>query len=384
MLPVAGSPPSDTHTRTRMHKRKYMHTLCRATCHTGAHVGRHARLAVTFWGESVLGDRGRLHLVRCQKLTLLQNLQHQLFMSGGCTGSVSDEAQARACHSPEAAQLSRAAPARLSPFAPPSHRHSHRRPARAHVTGSSAGQADWWCVALRSPASWDRVSTDTAQGAKRARQGTWQGSTEDRWTPGVSTQSRRYTRQQPCAHGLQRNRAVGTYISAVAARGRPSFHEELAQPVQGHFFRLRRPLLLLLLLFPLVHHDIAGEPCQLGLVPRHFDICRAVARNAFRVRHVAALPQSAELRTKSPVTRAPGARRICLNRATVIPGFRACTGSAQLIVFYFFLFVHRYNAGPRAAVRGTIELRRRAAAHGEHHGALSGGVPGPLQPAATS
>ena len=130
-----------------MHKRKYMHTLCRATCHTGAHVGRHARLAVTFWGESVLGDRGRLHLVRCQKLTLLQNLQHQLFMSGGCTGSVSDEAQARACHSPEAAQLSRAAPARPSPFAPPSHRHSHRRPARAHVTDASAGQADWWCVA---------------------------------------------------------------------------------------------------------------------------------------------------------------------------------------------------------------------------------------------
>ena len=69
-------------------------------------------------------------------------------MSGGCAGSVSEEAKARAWHSSAAAQLSRAARARPSPIAPPSHRHSHRRPARAHVTDASAGQADWWCVAL--------------------------------------------------------------------------------------------------------------------------------------------------------------------------------------------------------------------------------------------
>ena len=438
MLPVAGSPHlTHIHEHECTCKRKYTHGAQRDTSHRSARRQARSCLAATCWGASVLGDRVRLHLVRCQKLTLLQNLQHQLFMSGGCTGSLSGEAKARAWHSSAAAQLSRAAPARPSPLAPRSHTHSHRRPARAHVTGASAGQADWWCVALRSPASWDRVSTDTAQGATRARQGTRKGSKEDRWTAGMCrTQSRRYTRQQPCAHGMQRNRAEGTHIGAVAARGRPSFHKELAQPVQGHFFRLRRPLLLLLLLFPLVHHDIAGEPRHLCLVARHLDICRAVARNAFRVRHVAALLQSAEVRTKSPVARAPGARRPCMNGSKVIPP-PALTRCVKYEVFFFFerktlkdaqhraavrgtIDLHR-----RAAVRGTIELRRRAAAHGvrrpwiarcravgcacnprhckcaefslygptlpvwqtqrlEHHGAIPGGAPGPLRPAATS
>ena len=145
--------------------------------------------------------------------------------------------------------------------------------------------------------------------------------------------------------------AMGTHIGAVAARSRPSLHKELAQPIQGHLFRLRRPLLLLLLLFPLVHHDIAGEPCHLCLVARHFHICRAVARNAFRVRHVAALPRIAELRTKSPVARAPGACRTCGNGSGDPPPQKTPVSQQPQVDRIFFLLECLNAAPPRCCSR---------------------------------
>ena len=57
-------------------------------------------------------------MVRCQKLTLLQNLQHQLFMSGGCAGSVSEEAKARAWILSSGSALPRGARSPL-PHCPP-------------------------------------------------------------------------------------------------------------------------------------------------------------------------------------------------------------------------------------------------------------------------
>ena len=49
----------------------------------------------------------------------------------------------------------------------------------------------------------------------------------------------RATRRHRCARGTQRSRLEGTHIDAVAARGRASLHEKLAQPIQGHLL-LRR------------------------------------------------------------------------------------------------------------------------------------------------